>query len=175
MRRHSAFWAFALLFTVLGSVQAAERETTVFIFRLSGDGGEAQYRYQDLPAAARFLFPVSFTARSGRVEINVGASTGLLERERTVLAKRPAGTLERVSLLLAASVLKSPRPGRTVSLSFTLDELLAKGGVWSTVPAAWACYSAAQGSGWASGSVWARSMAYDARTGRFTVKVSLSR
>lgn len=153
---------------------ATEREADVLVVRLTGGSGEERFRYMDLPAAARFLSPVAFTAREGRLSFATESASGLLERGRRTLASRPAGTLEQVSLLLAAAG-REPRPSRTVTVSFTLDELLVRGGPWSGVPAAWACARAAAETRWTSGKVWARSVVYDKKTGRITVRVALSK
>lgn len=175
MRRNTLVWTGILVLSALVSAGAGESWVSVVVVRLSSEAGEVRYRYQDLPAAVRFLSPVPFSARSGGVDMTADSSMGILERGRDVLAKRPLGTLEQVAVLLEEAPAKPPRPGRTMTIRFTLDELLAKGGAWSTVPAAWACYLAAVKSGWTSGAVWADSLKYDARSGRFTVLVGLSR
>lgn len=162
----------ALVVTV--PVRAAEREVDVLVVRLAGGSGEERFRYMDLPAAARFLSPVAFTARGGGLSFETESSSGMLERGRRALASRPSGTLEQVSLLLTTTG-REPRPSRTVTVSFTLDELLVRGGPWSGVPAVWACARAAAETRWTSGRVWARSAVYDGSTGRITVKVALSK
>ena len=154
------------------TVGAVVREVEVFVVRFPGGASEERYRFMDLPAAARFLSPVAFSARGGSLKLQSELSAGILERGRVVLAGRPGGSLERVSVLQAAPE-REVRPGKTVTVSFTLDELLVRGGAWSGVPAAWACYRAASDSGWTSGSVWARSVSFDARTGKITVRVAL--
>ncbi len=175
MRRLPAFRAFFLFVAVLPASWAAGRETTVFLVRFSGADGPVRFSHQDLPAAARFLFPVPFSIRAGRLELAADSSAGVLERERAVLARRPVGTLESVTVLVNAPAEKNPRPARSVTVAFTLDELLARGGAWAGVPAAWACETAARKSGWAAGRVWVRSIQFDPRRGRFTVKVGLIR
>lgn len=166
--------AFFLAVLSTAASAAAEREVDVLVFRLSGGSGEERFRYMDLPAAARFLSPVAFSARDGRLSFQSESSSGILERGRQTLASRPSGTLERISVLRADPG-REPRPSRTVTVTFTLDELLARGGSWSGVPAAWACLRAASDSRWTSGRVWARSAVYDAGTGRITVRVALSK
>lgn len=175
MRRFSAFGALAFALSILVSAGAAGLETDVYLVRFVGAGGDERFRYQDLPAAVRYLSPVDFSIRSGNIELRAETSSGVLERGRVLLALRPAGSLERVSVLASAPSGKEPRSAKTVTVSFSLDELLARGGVWSAVPAAWACYTAARRVGWVAGKVWARSVAYDDRTGIFTIKVGLSR
>lgn len=165
----------ALLLWGTQAAPAAEREADVLVVRFPGGGGEERFRNMDLPAAARYGYPVPFTVRAGRTELRADFSAGLVERERIVLASRPGGTLERVGLLLSGAPDGEPRPSRTVTISFTLDELLVRGGAWSAIPAAWACFTAASQSGWTEGRVWARSVAYDGRTGRITVRVGLSK
>lgn len=155
-------------------VSAAERELEVLVVRFTAGAAEERYRYMDLPAAARFLSPVTFTVKGGVLSFETESSSGILERGRSTLASRPSGALQQVSVLLAASG-REPRPSRTVTVSFTLDELLARGGPWSGVPAAWACARAASDSRWTSGKVWARSAVYDVKTGRITVRVGLSK
>ncbi len=152
--------------------EASDREVEVLVVRFSGGASEERYRYMDLPAAARFLSPVAFAVRGGTLSFETETSSGFLERGRRSLAGRPGGALELVSVLLASET-REPRPSRTVTVTFTLDELLARGGPWSGVPAAWACLRAASDSRWTSGRVWARSADYDARTGRITVRVAL--
>jgi len=154
------------------SAFAAERELEVLVVRFPEGAAEERYRYMDLPAAVRFLSPVAFSAKGGVLSFESDSSAGYLERGREPVANRPGGNLERVSVLLAAAA-KEPRPSRTVTVAFTLDELLARGGSWSGVPAAWACARAASDTRWSSGRVWARSVAYDARAGRITVRVAL--
>jgi hypothetical protein len=173
MRDHSAMLAIVFSLCALASAGAQERQIDALVVRYAGEAGEVQYRYQDLPAAVRFLSPVAFAVRSGRLELQMDLDSGILERERSTVARRPAGELAHVLVLLKAPAAKEPRPTRTVSISFTLDELLARGGAWSAVPSAWACYLAASKSGWTSGRVWARTVAFDTRTARFTIKVGL--
>jgi hypothetical protein len=166
--------AFCLAILSAAAAAAAEREVDVLVVRLSGGASEERYRYMDLPAAARFLSPVAFAARGGSLSFESESSSGLLERGRVTLASRPSGILERVSVLRADPG-REPRPSRTVTVAFTLDELLARGGPWSGVPAAWACLRAASDSRWTSGKVWARSAVFDEKTGRITVRVALSK
>lgn len=173
MRGRSAILVALLALCALPPALADGKSLDVLVVRFSGEPGEMRYRYQDLPAAVRFLSPVAFSVGSGRVVLRADSGSGVLERERSVVARRPVGDLQKVSMLVSSSDSKPPRPARSVSVSFTLDELLAEGGAWSAVPAAWACYLAAAKSGWASGRVWARALAFDKRTSKFTVKVGL--
>ncbi len=154
------------------AASAAERELEVLVVRFPGGASEERYRYMDLPAAVRFLLPVAFSAKGGALSFESDSSAGYLERGREPVADRPGGNLERVTVLLPASP-REPRPSRSVTVSFTLDELLARGGPWSGVPAAWACARAASDTRWTVGRVWARSVAWDPRTGRITVRVAL--
>lgn len=155
-------------------VSAAERELEVLVVRFTAGAAEERYRYMDLPAAVRFLAPVAFSAKGGALSFEADSPSGYLERGQRTLASRPSGALQQVSVLQTSEA-RGPRPSRTVTVTFTLDELLARGGPWSGVPAAWACLRAASDSRWPSGKVWARSADYDARRGRITVRVALLR
>jgi hypothetical protein len=175
MRRTRFFVSILLALLPLVYAAASGWEAEVYIVRFSGDAGDAWFRYRDLPAAVRCLSPVPFELQSGRLELRIDGDSGILERGRSVLAVRPRTELARVSVLRGAAPGREPRPTRSVSVRFTLDELLSEGGPWSATPAAWACYRAASASGWRSGFVWARSVSYSPRTGRFTVRVGLRR
>ena len=172
--RRARLAAFLAVLSSAAVVSAAERELEVLVVRFTAGAAQERYRYMDLPAAVRFLAPVAFAAKGGALSFEADSSSGYLEHGNRTLASRPSGSLQLVSVLPASSG-RELRPSRTVTISFTLDELLARGGTWSAVPAAWACARAASDSRWTSGRVWARSVVYDVKTGRITVRVGLSK